>query len=479
MIDKLPRRPALRVRQIQWWRDTLKTGQPGMKTGNGRRASTPRRRSRRRSSSTTARTPTSSRRRRTPARPSRAARSPTASCTGRRADGGRPHRPGPHVAVLREHGLPPRALHPGDVRLLEVPGGVLGDAEADGRRRVHEPLGLRQHHRAAPTREDRLPGHVGRHLRELPHDDEPHRAAVRELRRERRLQRDDDPGADVPSPGTPKAALADWLPAERRPSRGATASRSPTSRASARPSRPTRTSRSCAVNRVWNYAMSRGDIVNDLATIPSVVTDPLVKDFTDERPEDQATHSQRLHVRRLREVLREERKDHETHCSHPRLVGVALRARMLATAPNDVTRRQRRTRRPELARRRQTTRSTTCRIPTPGDNGVTRSRTRPHADKQASRLAGSRRAAPLVREDHVRGARAASSRPAASTRARPTANSAGPALQGRRRGARRRQLRRPRPGGDHRVDGGAGEEVRHLRRRVARDPAAAKAGTLT
>ena len=35
----------------------------------------------------------------------------------------------------------------------------------------------------------------------------------------------------------------------------------------------------CAVNRVWNYALSRGDIVNDLATIPVAVTDGLTKDF--------------------------------------------------------------------------------------------------------------------------------------------------------------------------------------------------------
>ena len=34
-----------------------------------------------------------------------------------------------------------------------------------------------------------------------------------------------------------------------------------------------------AVNRVWNYALSRGDIVNDLATIPVAVTDALAKDF--------------------------------------------------------------------------------------------------------------------------------------------------------------------------------------------------------
>jgi len=36
----------------------------------------------------------------------------------------------------------------------------------------------------------------------------------------------------------------------------------------------------CAVNRVWNYAMSRGDIVNDLATVPNAVTETYFKDFT-------------------------------------------------------------------------------------------------------------------------------------------------------------------------------------------------------
>jgi hypothetical protein len=36
----------------------------------------------------------------------------------------------------------------------------------------------------------------------------------------------------------------------------------------------------CAVNRMWNYAMSRGDIVNDLATVPDVVTGQLATDFT-------------------------------------------------------------------------------------------------------------------------------------------------------------------------------------------------------
>ncbi len=36
----------------------------------------------------------------------------------------------------------------------------------------------------------------------------------------------------------------------------------------------------CAVNRVWNFAMSRGDIVNDLAAIPDSVTASLVQDFS-------------------------------------------------------------------------------------------------------------------------------------------------------------------------------------------------------
>jgi hypothetical protein len=37
----------------------------------------------------------------------------------------------------------------------------------------------------------------------------------------------------------------------------------------------------CAVNRVWDWAFSRGDIVNDLATIPPVVTDALVQAFVE------------------------------------------------------------------------------------------------------------------------------------------------------------------------------------------------------
>ena len=83
----------------------------------------------------------------------------------------------------------------------------------------------------------------------------------------------------VPSTGTPVATLSDWLPTGAQtlawrngqtvtdlPSLGAAIAADPDV---AR----------CAVNRIWNLAMSRGDIVNDLATIPPVVTDPLVADF--------------------------------------------------------------------------------------------------------------------------------------------------------------------------------------------------------
>jgi hypothetical protein len=37
----------------------------------------------------------------------------------------------------------------------------------------------------------------------------------------------------------------------------------------------------CAVTRVFNFAMSKGDVVNDLATLPQVVTDPYLKSFKD------------------------------------------------------------------------------------------------------------------------------------------------------------------------------------------------------
>jgi hypothetical protein len=36
----------------------------------------------------------------------------------------------------------------------------------------------------------------------------------------------------------------------------------------------------CAVARVWDWAFSHGDIVNDFATVPPTVTAPFVQSFT-------------------------------------------------------------------------------------------------------------------------------------------------------------------------------------------------------
>jgi hypothetical protein len=35
----------------------------------------------------------------------------------------------------------------------------------------------------------------------------------------------------------------------------------------------------CAVNRIWDWAFNRGDIVNNLATVPATVTQPYIQDF--------------------------------------------------------------------------------------------------------------------------------------------------------------------------------------------------------
>jgi hypothetical protein len=84
----------------------------------------------------------------------------------------------------------------------------------------------------------------------------------------------------TPIPGNPTAELADWLPEGKQSfawrNGTAVADLRGLGRAMANDPDVAR----CAVNRVWNWAMSRGDIVNDLATIPPSVTDDLTADFT-------------------------------------------------------------------------------------------------------------------------------------------------------------------------------------------------------
>ena len=84
---------------------------------------------------------------------------------------------------------------------------------------------------------------------------------------------------EVPIPGTPKAALTDYMPAGKqvfawRIDKPVTDLTGYGAAMAADPEVGR-----CAVNRIWNYALSRGDIVNDLATIPVPVTDALAKDF--------------------------------------------------------------------------------------------------------------------------------------------------------------------------------------------------------
>ena len=84
---------------------------------------------------------------------------------------------------------------------------------------------------------------------------------------------------EVPIPGTPKAVRTDYLPAaEGYAWRAGKPVTDITTLGAAIAADPDVAR--CAVNRIWNYALSRGDIVNDLATVPNAVTDPYVTAFT-------------------------------------------------------------------------------------------------------------------------------------------------------------------------------------------------------
>ena len=87
------------------------------------------------------------------------------------------------------------------------------------------------------------------------------------------------PQVKVPIPGDPNAARIDFLPEGEglawRANKPITDMASLGQAMAADPDVPR-----CAVNRVWNYAMSRGDIVNDLASVPNSVTQPYLDKFT-------------------------------------------------------------------------------------------------------------------------------------------------------------------------------------------------------
>lgn len=84
----------------------------------------------------------------------------------------------------------------------------------------------------------------------------------------------------TPVSGSPMTVLEDWLPPGQqqffwRNGGAAVSDLAGLGREIAKDP----TVQSCAVNRVWNWALSRGDIVADLATIPDVVTKDIVTDF--------------------------------------------------------------------------------------------------------------------------------------------------------------------------------------------------------
>ncbi|MDB4940743.1 MAG: hypothetical protein JWP97_277 [Labilithrix sp.] len=84
---------------------------------------------------------------------------------------------------------------------------------------------------------------------------------------------------EVPIPGNPKAAVKDYQPGTPFFAWRKDKNFDDLTGLGAQMAADPEVGR-CAVNRAWNYALSRGDIVNDLATIPTAVTDQLAKDFT-------------------------------------------------------------------------------------------------------------------------------------------------------------------------------------------------------
>jgi hypothetical protein len=88
----------------------------------------------------------------------------------------------------------------------------------------------------------------------------------------------DTPQVEVPIPGSPKARRNDYLPdAEGYAWRFGKPVADLAALGQAIAADPD--AAKCAVNRVWNFAMSRGDIVNDLASVPDAVTAPYVASF--------------------------------------------------------------------------------------------------------------------------------------------------------------------------------------------------------
>ncbi len=129
----------------------------------------------------------------------------------------------------------------------------------------------------------------------------------------------------VPIPGEPAAKLTDYLaagePLAWRMGKNATDIPSFGQQMATDPDVAR-----CAVNRMWNYAMSRGDIVNDPRHGAEHRHRPVRAGLHGERHEAQRDHSRHLQGRRLREVLSREGRKKTMKRIALALIGVAALA---------------------------------------------------------------------------------------------------------------------------------------------------------
>ena len=191
---------------------------------------------------------------------------------------------------------------------------------------------------APTTAADRLPRRLGRHLRQLPRDDEPPGAAVRQLRRRRARTR--RPSRSRPRPTGAPTGEAVGLPARRRDvPRGASASPPPTWPRSARRWRPTRPSPSAPSPASGTGRSARVTSSPRWRWCPtSVIDDP--DRATSQRSATTSRRSfARLHERRLREVLGGDHDDETSH-SHDRFCSRRCSRRRLRSPPAAIRRRR-------------------------------------------------------------------------------------------------------------------------------------------
>ena len=131
----------------------------------------------------------------------------------------------------------------------------------------------------ADDRPRRLPRHVGGHLRELPLDHQPHRAAVRELRRDRAATRR---RSSVPTPLDGRRRTRDdattCRPARRLAWRFGVPVDRPDGARRAMAADPAIAE--CGVARVWNWALGKTDIVDTRATSRRETIEAQVDAFT-------------------------------------------------------------------------------------------------------------------------------------------------------------------------------------------------------